>query len=287
MLFGGYSNSTSCYSFSTTSQQWTKLENLPSERWYHGSAVIGNSVFLVGGQYNSTIKEYNNITKKVTHVCSMKRSFFSSEIYRNEFGISTYKGDSLLIAGGEDDKGEIFNNCFVLDTKNKTIRDVGILNIKRKGNVLVNSKGKIFCIGGYNGSDIHLNSIEVFDATTEKWKATDFKLNIARSYHQAVANKQFIYVLGGYNRSGFTDSIEKIELSAGKVELLSVKLKHARSLFAASKIDNDLYIFGGRVRDGSSNTTTNSTEILNLETLEMKEGLKVPTLDHAFTACSL
>ena len=282
MLLGGYRNGKSCYSFSITNQQWTKLQDLPSQR--NGSAVIDSSVFLVGGYKNSSIAEYNTVTNKFANVCTIKRSLFSSAICRDSFG---FKGNSLFIACGEDDKHVATNNCFVFKTKTKAIRDVGSLKFNRSGNVLINFKGKIFCIGGYNGSDIHLNSIEVFDATTEKWKATDFKLNIARSYHQAVANKQFIYVLGGYNRSGFTDSIEKIELSAGKVELLSVKLKHARSLFAASKIDNDLYIFGGRVRDGSSNTTTNSTEILNLETLEMKEGLKVPTLDHAFTACSL
>ena len=196
MLFGGHYNRTSCYSFSTSSLKWTKLPDLPSERSYHGTAVIGNSVFLLGGFKNSTIEEYNHVTKKITHLCSMKRSLFSSAISRNEFGLCIYKGDSLLIAVGCDDKGETTNNCFVFNTKTNAIRNIGSLNTKRRANALVNFEGKIFCIGGYNGAG-YLNSIKVFDATNEKWKTTDFKLNDARSHHQAVAHKQFIYVLGG------------------------------------------------------------------------------------------
>ena len=287
MLFGGLNNRTSCYSFSITSQQWKKLQDLPSKRCWHCSAVIGNSVFLVGGYKNSTIKEYNIVTQKFTRVSSMKRSFFSSGICRSGFGMCVYKGDSLLIAGGKDDNDETTNKCFVFNTNTKAIRDVGILNIKRFGNILVNFKGEIFCIGGYSPTGGYLNSIEVFDATTEEWKTSSLKLNIVRGGHQAVAHKQFIYVLGGYNRSvRYTDSIERIDVSAGKVEMLSVKLKHARSLFAASKHNNVLYIFGGEVKYGNIWAITNSTEVLNLDTLEIKEGVELPIKNDGFTACS-
>jgi len=210
----------------------------------------------------------------------MKKSLFSSAISRHSFGITNYVGESLLIAGGKDDKYEPTDNCFVFDTKTKAIRDVGSLNTKRLGNVLVNFKGEIFCIGGYR----KLNSIEVFDATTEKWKTSSLKLNIARSCHQAVAHKQFIYVLGGFIERGCTDTIERIDVSAGKVELLNVKLKHGRCRFAASKMNKNLFIFGGWVGYGS---TTSTTEVLNLDTLEIKEGVEVPIPDYGFTACSL
>ena len=282
MLFGGARNPTSCFSFSLTSQQWTKLQDLPSGRCWHGSAVIGNFVFLVGGYGNITIEKYDTTTKKITLVCLMKRSLNSSAISCNKFGISIYKGDSLLIAGGQDDKYKTTNNCFVFNTKTKAIRNVSIFKTKRRGNTLVNFKGEIFCIGGELETCEKLNLIEVFDATTEKWKTTDFKLNIARHCPQAVAHKQFIYVLGGYiGYRKCTDTIERIDVSAGKVEVLNVKLKHARSLFAASKSNNDLYIFGGSVIDGDS-----STEVLNLETLEIKEGVELPISNSCFTACS-
>ena len=95
MLFGGLRNITSCYSLSVSSRQWTKLKDIPSKRWNHGSAVIGNSVFLVGGYKNSTIDEFNNVTKVFIHNSSKKRSSFSSAISRYAFGIGVYKEDSL------------------------------------------------------------------------------------------------------------------------------------------------------------------------------------------------
>ena len=104
----------------------------------------------------------------------MKRSLLSSAISRNEFGICIYEGGSLLIAGGDGDKREATDNCFVFNTKTKAIRYIGSLNTKRSGSVLVSFKGEVFCIGGHNGINGMLNSIEVFDATTEKWKYTKF-----------------------------------------------------------------------------------------------------------------
>ena len=99
-------------------------------------------------------------------------------------------------------------------------------------------------------------------------------------------------------------------MPAGKVEILDIKLKHGRSLFSASKFNNNLYIFGGRVKDDTSFNggrviydnsfrdylsfrsieswiETNSTEVFNLDTLEIKEGVELPISDYAFTACSL
>ena len=287
MLFGGRYNPTSCYLFSTLSQQWTKLQDIPWKRYYHGSAVIGSSVFLVGSPGNSFIDEYNIVTKAFTHLYSLNRSFFSSPIFRNRFGLCIYKGNSLLIAGGKNDNGETTNNCFVFKTKTKAISYVGSLTKETQQNVLVNFKGEIFCISGWNPTDKYLNLIEVFDETTKKWKTTSLKLNIARKNHQAVAHKQFIYVLGGSNNGGLLDTIERIDVSAGKVEILNVKLKYGRSWFATTKVCNDLYIFGGQV-DGNSYDykSTYSTEVLDLETLEIKEGVELPIIDQFFTACS-
>ena len=284
MLLGGFRNKNLCYSFSVSSGHMTNLQHLRSPRLYHGSAVIGNSVFLVGGYKNRTIEKYDIDTKIFTCVSLMKRSLFESAIPHCNFGICIYRGDSLLIAGGYDSKCKMTKNCFVFDTKTKAIRDVGSLKTKRSGNALVNFKEEIFCIGGHDLTC--LNSIEKFDAATEKWKTSNLKLNVARSNHQAFAHKQFIYVIGGKIESyKCTDSIERIDVSAGRVEELNVKLKHARSVFAASKVNNSLYIFGGQYRDSYS--LMSSTEVLNLDTLEIKEGVELPIADYGLTACSI
>ena len=113
----------------------------------------------------------------------------------------------------------------------------------------MNFKGEIFCIGGWNQTHGTLNSVEVFDANTEEWKTSDLKLGIGRIHHKAVAHTQFIYVLGGISESGRTDSVERIDVSTGKVEILNVKLNHERHSFAVAKVKLDVYIGSGYYSD--------------------------------------
>ena len=285
-MFGGaYGYEKSCYSFSTLSQKWTKLPNLPSARHQHRSAIIGNSVFLVGGRGNNAVEKYNTVTKKFTKVNVVKKSAFPAAESRISFGMCVYRTDSLLIASGcPNNKSEITKSCFLLDTKAQTAREVGSLNEGRGGHALVNFEEEVFCIGGssinYMGVATYFSSIEKFNPVTEEWMTSHLKLIEGRRDHQAVTYKQFIYVLGGRTEKGYTDTIERINVSEGKVEMLDVKLRRGRSVFAVAVVKSDLYIFGSQGGGGS-------TEVLNLETLEIKEGVEPPESSYRFTACSL
>ena len=259
--------------------------DLPSGRWYHAIACIGKSVFLVGGYKNSSIEKFNVITRTFEKVSLLKKSRFSRPICRSSFGMCLHGTDSLLIAGGwVDDRDATTDHCFVFNTQFFTFWDVGSLETERCGHVLVNFNKEIFSIGGWKRDD-YLSSIEVFDASTENWKNTELKLVTGRRHHQAAVHKQFIYVLGGECRSCILDTIEKIDVAKRKVEVLKIKLKSKRSRFSVTKIKDDLFIFGGRTEDNWG--ATNSTEVLNLETLEIKEGVKLQLPDRSFAACSL
>ena len=276
----------SCYSFSTLTQQWTKLQDLPTSRHQHGSAVIGNSVFLVGGWNNDTVEKYDTVTEKFTEINLVKKSSLLAAESRHSFGMCAYETDSLLIASGcPNNNDEITKSCFLLDTKAQTAREVGSLGDGRAGHALVNLEEEIFCIGGhsinYMGVATYFSSIEKFNPITEEWMTSHLKLIEGRRDHQAVTYKQFIYVLGGRTEKDWcTDTIERINVSEGKVEMLDVKLRRWCSVFAVAVVKSDLYIFGSHGGGGS-------TEVLNLETLEIKEGVEPPESSHRFTACSL
>ena len=92
MLFGGYRNKKSAWSFSLTSQQWTRLPNLPNGKWKHGTVVINKYAYIVGGMYNNTIDRYDRSTKTFQTVNTMQKP-------RCYFGICSFKND-ILIAGG-------------------------------------------------------------------------------------------------------------------------------------------------------------------------------------------
>ena len=113
----------------------------------------------------------------------------------------------------------------------------------------------------------------------------DAKLHIPRCAQQAVAHKHFIYIFGGYCKR-YLDTIEKYNLLTGKIELLDVKLRVARSDFSVVKINSDVYILIGctwcRENGGDDPSLC---EIFNLETEEMREGETFPFENWGYTAC--
>ena len=275
LLFGGFDNQNTFYSFTPSNEQWAKLPDLPSNRWSHESIVVGRSIFIVGGCWNNTIEEYNISAKSFKKVATMETS-------RTDFGICVVNENEVLVSGGcSSGYTNATNNCFLFNTASKTFKDIADMNTKRLGHVLVNLEGIMYSIGGRDKDYELLNTIETFDPVTEQWKISDVELNIARSGHQAVAHKHLIYIFGGWYGPGYTDKIEKYNLLTGQIELLDIKLCVARSCFAVRKVDSDVYILGGV----TSNGRTASCEIFNLETEEIREIENLPFSDWGFTAC--
>ena len=275
MLFGGVNEPISCYSFTFSSHQWTKFNDLPSDRRCHGLAVIGQSAYLVGGRYNKDIDEYNISTKQFRKITSMKKN-------REHFGICVYNKTKLLIAGGWENG--ITDSCLLYDTNTHKFKTICSLNTKRREHVLVNVGKTAYVIGGVDSKDKTLNTIEVLDETTEKWKLLETNLIVPRSYHQAVVHKNSIYIIGGRDGNNQqSDTIEKFIIRSGRTKLLNVKLKLAKSSFAVAKHMNDLYIIGGWTDNGSTHTV----EIFDLDKEEIREGKKLPISNCDFTACVL
>ena len=272
MLFGGEDNEKSCYLFSPSTQQWTRLPDLPTERRSHNALKINNSIFLVGGSDNNTIEQYEVSSKTFKKVATMKKCLVS-------FGISLYNNQSLLITGRYDS-----NDCFLFNTSSKQFKNLPSMNIKRKGHVLVNVSGIIYSIGGWNGEDEFLSSIEEFHPSTEEWKISAFELKKARSFHQAVAHKHFIYVFGGRckNLPLRTRMIEKINTVTKRVEIIATKLPVAISHFEVAKVDEKALLFGGVTGVWYP---TDSVEIFDLNTEQIEQGVKMPF--SGFTACVL
>ena len=65
--------------------------------------------------------------------------------------------------------------------------------------------------------------------------------------------------------------------------MLHVKLRMARSGFASFKINSNLYILGGYTENGN----TNSVEVLNLDTMQVKEGVSLPISDSCISVCAV
>ena len=109
----------------------------------------------------------------------------------------------------------------------------------------------------------------------------DARLEKARSFHQAVAYKNFIYIFGGrLENKKVTDSIEKFDTVTGEIQTIETKLHVARTGFAIARLGNFVYIMGGNI--GRSYTA--SVEIFNLELETIEKGTNLPFADENFTA---
>ena len=276
MLFGGYHNRKSCYLLSLSSQLFTKLPDLHTDRFCHNSVKVKNDIYLVGGQNNNTIEKYEVSSNSLKKVATIET--FS-------FGACLFNDESLLIAGGCDNDNKVTKNCFLFNTSSKQLTHLSCMNNERESHVLVKVGDVIYSIGGWNEKDNYLKSIEEFHPSTVEWQTSSFELQIARNRHQAVAHKHLIYVFGGECNGGETISkIEKINTIAKRVETIPAFLRVSRRNFAIAKVKEKVYILGGY---NVLNHSTDSVEIFDLNTEQITQGVKMPFISFGFTSCVL
>ena len=107
----------------------------------------------------------------------------------------------------------------------------------------------------------------------------------ARNLPQAVAYKNFIYIIGGrLENEKITNSIEKFDTITGEIQTVETKLHVARTGFAVARLRNLVYIMGGNIDLPIKDTYTDSVEIFNLELETIKKGKNLPFADENFTA---
>jgi len=276
---GGNENQTGFHSFSTVSHQWRQLTDLPSKRFLHGSVVVNDSVFLVGGMDNRTIERYNCETKRLKEVNKMKHD-------RYFFGICPYNRDQFVVAGGYE-QGAITNHCFLFHTATNKFKQIGNLTTERYGLCLVNCRGSVYAIGGCNEAEETLATIERWEPKADAWKVVK-AMHVARTLHKAVAHNEFVYVIGGMRENEkMTSTIERFNTQLKTIETVKAKLTVARCNFAICNNNSTVYVIGGfgHSKDFDENAYTRSMEIFDMQSETLRDGKHVPVADQAFTAC--
>lgn len=142
------------------------------------------------------------------------------------------------------------------NTDTKTITE----NMKtgRKGHSAVSIGGKIYTLGGIDGSENYLSSVEKFSLYGSQGAGwTDcFAMNQPRSDFDAVAINNVIYIIGGKNANGYVSNIEKYDTSNIDANLSNVEFSHSglrREGHSAVSLDGYIYIIGGKDGDTYKN----------------------------------
>lgn len=148
------------------------------------------------------------------------------------------------------------------DIKNNKWETIGKLATPRSSNVAATIDGKVYLAGGWNSTPkfqndfdgTFLDSIEIFDLSTEKVEVAPYKLpNPLRRALTGIEYKGRILLVGGLGVGAshfeLLNSVTLIDPVSGKVEELP-PLPFSTFAPAAEILGNELMVFGGMFKTG-------------------------------------
>lgn len=113
--------------------------------------------------------------------------------------------------------------------------------IKKAGSSVIGEK--IYIIGGSNGDDSYLNTVEVYDPVLDTWESKA-KMPTARDGIASSEVNGKIYVIGGYNGSSYLNTVEMYNPVTDTWES-KAKMPTARAYTTSSVVNGKVYVFGG------------------------------------------
>lgn len=132
------------------------------------------------------------------------------------------------------------NPCWVTKSPMPTAR--------RELGVASDSTGKIYAVGGYNGS--FLNTLEMYDPTTDTWitKASLSTPRNALGFTFLPSNGKF-YAVGGFNNGNHLDDVYEYDTTNDKWTKKNSMSKPRQGLGLVA-VNGKLYAIGGSTSDG-------------------------------------
>ena len=138
-------------------------------------------------------------------------------------------------------------------------------------------------IGGLEHVDeSSINTIEIYDPTTDIQHLSPIKLIQARYNHRAIVYQQKLYVFAGSDGNGVLNSVKMFSSITNEFVMIT-PLKIARDWFGCCRVDNFVYIIGGFTRNG----ITRSVEVYDLERNSWSDGVDFPYNARMSYACTV
>jgi hypothetical protein len=267
ILITGGSGLTSVEIFDATNETTTRVHDMNGTRKAHQTVKYKNDFFVIGGFGNgdglNTVEKINinDLSSGWTQMSAMneKRGYFAAALY----------GDYIYVFGGYNvytilssvERYDIQNNKWEMVTSN--------MNMKRCSHAAVKVGNNMYIIGGYDENENNLDSMEIFDVSSETFQQGNIpKLPIALIHMSAIAIGKWIIMTGGMNNEDvrIADSfVYDTKQNVWKDDINCSKLNLACAAHTATVLGGDtIYICGGY--DNNRNTL-DSIEYISFEDL--------------------
>jgi N-acetylneuraminic acid mutarotase len=263
MASGGMSGKpTEIYSISTNS--WRYGPDLPQDRFNHGIALVNvdhsshREIFIIGGLVDrmassSVVSLVVPTTSEIDPAMQWKE-MPNLNVKRYSHGVGVVNGKKIFVIGGRNESGcsksiEVFsvNEGKWIDSSSDDVYSQvpPDMSIARCGMGVAVIGKRIFVIGGYNGTDGHLSSVEVLDTETNKWSTLPSMKTARWGMGITVIDDRFIWIFGGWTLGRALDSIEIFDAEKNEWLTPSIKLTPPRFGMSAIAVDHKIFIIGG------------------------------------------
>ena len=244
---GVNSNVPSLEVFDPAANTWTTRTPSPFSRSVLGSAVVGNSLYVLGGCFNSDcrigltnlVEVYDSTTDTWTTLAPMPTS-------RSSPAVGVIDG-KIYVAGG----ATVCPPCEpqpaaleVFDPATNTWSTKAPIPTPRELAAGAGVNGKLYVIGGFvRPANVNTNLVEIYDPATDTW-TSGAPMPTARGQIASAVIDGLIHVVGGHNG---TDTIATHEVYDPATNTWSTKapMTVPRRALMAAAIGSKLYAAGG------------------------------------------
>lgn len=220
---------------------WQVMASMPTARTLLGVVTASNGkIYAIGGQHGSTalatVEEYDPATNTWATKASMPTA-------RQSVGVAAASNGKIYAIGGavNNDPSSSLNTVEEYDPATNTwVARASMPTARPPGTVTAANNGKIYVIGGTNGSGI-LTTVEEYDPATNTWATRASMPTVRAAFGVAAASNGKIYAIGG----NYSTTVEEYD-PATDTWATKANMSIARSNFGIAAGNGKIYVIGGQ-----------------------------------------
>ena len=241
--FVGDTNITEVYDPTTNS--WTTKAPAPTKRAELTAAAHGGKIYVLGGRFVGVLT-----TNEIYDVAANTWSTGAPMLTARAGLASAALGNKIYAIGGRTGTAPrsptVLNTVEVYDIATGTWTSVAALNEARSDLVAVAHGGRIYAIGGWNGTNA-TGTVEVYNPTKNIW-TTATPMPTARSNLVADVKGNSIYAIGGLDDSGmgYLNTTEAYNIKKDTWDT-KAPMPTARAEMDSARVGDKIYVIGGGI----------------------------------------
>ncbi|KAL2634529.1 hypothetical protein R1flu_006008 [Riccia fluitans] len=249
----------------------------PAARYQHAAAVVGDKMFVIGGNHNGRYLNDIQVLDLITMTWSKVEQKSATLSSPKQVTFPPCAGHSLiqldekllLVAGHSKENSEsVTVRAFDTTTLEwSVVKSYGQAPVARGGQTVTKVGNLLVMFGGEDSKRRLYNDLNILDLETMTWDAmeTGGTPPTPRSDHAAtVHDDRYIFIFGGGSHSSCFNDLHVLDLESMEWSRPQQQgsIPSARAGHAGVTIDDSWYIIGG----GDNKTGISDTLVLNMAT---------------------